>query len=185
MITLRVGKKIGALGAIALMLGVISTSVNANTITMENYGGLGVDGEVSCTTSCLGFIGTLTVSLSNTTAQDYPKEGSPAAELAALNALLAALDPARPAVTGVNKTDVAGSGFTTSLQYFSIKQKDHLWFFENTSGGSLTVALGSESEDYSHWTEYGPASVVPVPAAVWLFGTALLGFIGISRRTKV
>ena len=28
-------------------------------------------------------------------------------------------------------------------------------------------------------------SVVPVPAAVWLFGTALLGFIGFSRRTQV
>ncbi|MCP4769097.1 MAG: PEP-CTERM sorting domain-containing protein [Gammaproteobacteria bacterium] len=28
-------------------------------------------------------------------------------------------------------------------------------------------------------------SVVPVPAAVWLFGTALLGFIGLSRRTSV
>ncbi|MGB5329418.1 MAG: PEP-CTERM sorting domain-containing protein, partial [Gammaproteobacteria bacterium] len=26
---------------------------------------------------------------------------------------------------------------------------------------------------------------VPVPAAVWLFGTALLGFIGVSRRRKV
>jgi len=26
---------------------------------------------------------------------------------------------------------------------------------------------------------------VPVPAAVWLFGTALIGFIGLSRRTKV
>lgn len=27
-----------------------------------------------------------------------------------------------------------------------------------------------------------PASVVPVPAAVWLFGSALLGMVGISRR---
>ena len=26
---------------------------------------------------------------------------------------------------------------------------------------------------------------VPVPAAVWLFGTALVGFIGVSRRRKV
>ena len=26
---------------------------------------------------------------------------------------------------------------------------------------------------------------IPVPAAFWLFGTALIGFIGISRRTKV
>jgi hypothetical protein len=28
-------------------------------------------------------------------------------------------------------------------------------------------------------------SAVPVPAAVWLFGTALIGFVVISRRTKV
>ena len=28
-------------------------------------------------------------------------------------------------------------------------------------------------------------SAVPVPAAIWLFGTALIGFIGISRRTTV
>jgi hypothetical protein len=29
------------------------------------------------------------------------------------------------------------------------------------------------------------ASAVPVPAAVWLFGTALIGFVGMSRRRKV
>jgi hypothetical protein len=28
-------------------------------------------------------------------------------------------------------------------------------------------------------------SPVPVPAAAWLFGTALIGFVGMSRRTKV
>ena len=30
-----------------------------------------------------------------------------------------------------------------------------------------------------------PVSNVPVPAAVWLFGTALAGFVGISRRRKI
>ena len=30
-----------------------------------------------------------------------------------------------------------------------------------------------------------PPAAVPVPAAVWLFGTALIGFVGISRRRKV
>lgn len=30
-----------------------------------------------------------------------------------------------------------------------------------------------------------PIPEVPVPAAFWLFGTALLGFIGVSRRRKV
>lgn len=28
-------------------------------------------------------------------------------------------------------------------------------------------------------------NVVPVPAAVWLFGTALIGFVGLSRRRKL
>jgi hypothetical protein len=28
-------------------------------------------------------------------------------------------------------------------------------------------------------------SAVPVPAAVWLFGTALIGFVGLGRRTNV
>jgi hypothetical protein len=37
----------------------------------------------------------------------------------------------------------------------------------------------------SHVEIWGNVSPVPVPAAVWLFGTALIGFIGFSRRTKV
>ena len=31
----------------------------------------------------------------------------------------------------------------------------------------------------------GDVPAVPVPAAVWLFGTALLGFFGLSRKTSV
>ena len=30
-----------------------------------------------------------------------------------------------------------------------------------------------------------PVGEVPVPAAIWLFGTALIGFIGMSRRTNL
>ena len=30
-----------------------------------------------------------------------------------------------------------------------------------------------------------PVNPIPVPAAVWLFGTALVGFVGISRRRRV
>lgn len=29
------------------------------------------------------------------------------------------------------------------------------------------------------------AAVVPLPAAVWLFGTALVGFVGLSRKRKI
>jgi len=30
----------------------------------------------------------------------------------------------------------------------------------------------------------GPAAVIPVPAAVWLFGSGLLGLVGVARRKK-
>jgi len=30
----------------------------------------------------------------------------------------------------------------------------------------------------------GQASVVPIPATVWLFGSGLLGLVGIARRKK-
>lgn len=34
-------------------------------------------------------------------------------------------------------------------------------------------------------TQLVPAAVVPVPAAIWLFGSGLLGIIGVARRKKV
>ena len=53
-----------------------------------------------------------------------------------------------------------------------------------SSGSWATGAL--DDKDLSHFTIYTSGiSPVPVPAAFWLFGTALIGFIGFSRRTKV
>jgi hypothetical protein len=51
-----------------------------------------------------------------------------------------------------------------------------LFFTGITGVERLEVNLrGSGALDYLIY------NVVPVPAAVWLFGTALLGFIGLSR----
>lgn len=33
-------------------------------------------------------------------------------------------------------------------------------------------------------TDFSPGAVVPVPAAVWLFGSALLGLVGVSKRRQ-
>ena len=38
--------------------------------------------------------------------------------------------------------------------------------------------------DYTLTFEVGAASVVPVPAAAWLFGSGLIGLIGVVRRNK-
>ena len=32
------------------------------------------------------------------------------------------------------------------------------------------------------WIRFTPVSSVPVPAAVWLFGSGLLGLVGLARR---
>ena len=55
----------------------------------------------------------------------------------------------------------------------------------NQVNGLLLGASGpipDGSETFAVWTSAG---TVPVPAAIWLFGTALLGFVGMSRRRKV
>jgi hypothetical protein len=51
-------------------------------------------------------------------------------------------------------------------------QYSQLGSFSLSSGNILTYTAG------------GAPSPVPVPAAVWLFGSALAGFLGISRRNK-
>ena len=60
-----------------------------------------------------------------------------------------------------------------------------------TVEGDGVLDLGSSSRStvnafapFSHDAEY-EMTVVPVPASIWLFGTALIGFIGFSRRTKI
>lgn len=48
-----------------------------------------------------------------------------------------------------------------------------------TFGTTAAYGLGGI---YADNFTYDPTSVIPIPAAAWLFGTALLGFIGLSRR---
>jgi hypothetical protein len=50
---------------------------------------------------------------------------------------------------------------------------------------SISSFKRADGTPTSNWATAPAPSAVPVPASVWLFGTALLGFIGISRRTKV
>ncbi len=60
-----------------------------------------------------------------------------------------------------------GNGDTYSLDYTAIVP----------SGGFTGVAYQLHTE--------GTVSAVPVPAAVWLFGSGLLGLVGIARRKKL
>lgn len=56
-------------------------------------------------------------------------------------------------------------------------------FDEQTGGRIITYLTMSCTNDEA--IAVGDIAAVPLPAAFWLFGSALIGFIGISRRTRV
>ena len=54
------------------------------------------------------------------------------------------------------------------------------WYFNMAYGRELTSSKGS---NLLAWAVHdGDVSPVPIPAAVWLFGSGLLGLIGLARR---
>jgi hypothetical protein len=107
-------------------------------------------------------------------------DANPSTELAFLNNLLDELGRGDPDVTFVDKSDAEGDQFTSGRQYFSIKQADWTAFFENVSGKPLTVFF--DPNNFSHYTEYGDN--VPLPAAAWLFGSAIVGVGLVARRRR-
>lgn len=64
-------------------------------------------------------------------------------------------------------------------------EPDSAWAFGIASGGSQ--GYGNKVTSYSAWAVHDGdigASVVPVPAAVWLFGSGLIGLAGLAKRKK-
>ena len=58
----------------------------------------------------------------------------------------------------------------------------YIWSF-NMSNGNQTG--NAKTNTHYAWAVHdGDVSAVPVPAAVWLFGSGLLGLIGLARRKK-
>ena len=67
--------------------------------------------------------------------------------------------------------NIAASGFLNTTLAGGIPTFIGLGRFENTN----TLPQFT----YAVWS---PTTVIPIPAAAWLFGSALLGFVGLNRR---
>ena len=74
-------------------------------------------------------------------------------------------------------TYAVGTGTNSTFRYASI-----IWggpgALISDGDNEINGVLGLDAN-------FTPIGAVPVPAAVWLFGTALIGFVGMSRRRKV
>ena len=53
-----------------------------------------------------------------------------------------------------------------------------------TASWDSVVVGGAFNGQLASWAITGNASAVPVPAAAWLFGSGLLGLVGVARRRK-
>lgn len=55
----------------------------------------------------------------------------------------------------------------------------------NPTKAYLMFGDGFGDSDFDDMVVKVEVSPVPIPAAIWLFGTALIGFVGMSRKTNV
>ena len=96
------------------------------------------------------------------------------------------------ALTLVSSVDSLGGGSTgafdfgnKSANYVAVHygQAESLFYFQNgISDFDLNFVEGNFGlSNYRAYSNESP-SAVPVPGAIWLFGSAIFGFIGISKR---
>ena len=77
--------------------------------------------------------------------------------------------------------DYAGLG---NLTINGSESTEVFWQY-NVSGGSVGINIDTAGQSSADFIAIvGQAAAVPVPAAVWLFGSALVGLAGVSRKQK-
>jgi hypothetical protein len=90
---------------------------------------------------------------------------------------------------GVSKTDIlaggTGAGLTANWTNFGATD---LIAGTDVSGGvtvEFTAICGADAGCFSNLAiDNVTVSAVPIPAAVWLFGSGLVGLVGVARRRK-
>jgi hypothetical protein len=75
-------------------------------------------------------------------------------------------------------TNEQASAYWSGTEYASYPGS--AWFFYTVSG--LQINHDKYNQDYAWAVSPGQVSAVPVPGAVWLMGTGLLGLLGLKRR---
>ena len=84
----------------------------------------------------------------------------------------------------LNASSVATSGVHVMMRFFNIDlapSQTSVSMFRTNSG---LITFTPQTEEFGVPRYYVTGNVVPVPAAVWLFGSGLLGLVALARRKK-
>ena len=85
-------------------------------------------------------------------------------------------------------TEQTGRGLDNSGPFSNIQSSTPYWSgseFNSSSPWVFRFLNGNRNASNYAWAvRSGDVSAVPVPAAVWLFGSGLTGLIGVARRKK-
>lgn len=77
-------------------------------------------------------------------------------------------------------SNIQGMRYWSATEY--APNTSNAWYFSMGAGNQSTTL---KSFSYYGWAvQSGDVSAVPVPAAVWLFGSGLIGLLGLARRKK-
>jgi hypothetical protein len=97
-------------------------------------------------------------------------------------------DPVTGATFGFLNSAYTGDG-ACATAYFTLGDGDIDCGWSNGGGQNIGTEgwfnQNGETRPFAEVLFVRGISEVPVPAAFWLFGTALIGFVGMSRRRKV
>jgi hypothetical protein len=92
-----------------------------------------------------------------------------------------------------NATDFnSGGGPLAFINSSSVEPSGSVAFSMAMGNDYLIRLTGTSGDDGNYTMQLAAAPIpsaklpaVPIPAAIWLFGTALIGFVGMSRKTTV
>ena len=98
-------------------------------------------------------------------------ELTPTLALGAVPSVTYALNVATPVVAVDAKSPMGQNNISQRFQHTLPAEQPHVLQIADNSGGVDVVSA--------------KVSAVPLPGAIWMFGTALLGFIGFSSRRHV
>jgi hypothetical protein len=98
---------------------------------------------------------------------------------------LATSDSGRASLIGTDNSDPIGDLFSLTFSVLTPVadgQADLEIGILNTAADDINPPIGADPFDIGTGIVTAEIGVIPVPAAVWLFGSGLLGLFGVARR---